>query len=377
MPLFAKKQVTAYPTYGYQDGDAWVVSMRVWVHKRRGLLIDEALVRLFERKIEAKLDEAERAVLKERFADFIADDDYFEQVEFQIEGDSQVYQFEQRTDWNGLVAQEFRLSAKVKELADGEGWLSYTARSDAAEGAGRIRLLERTGVSVVSDIDDTIKVTEVPAGDEVVLRRTFVMDYERAGVRVGEGSAEAVEQMRDKYWQLHEQYADKDICFHYVSGSPWQMFRLLGEFLLRGANAFPEGTFHMKSLRKNLTDPDSWEDLLKLAQGKKATLSQKIEQITEMTMHLPERKLILIGDSGEMDPEVFLSIHRMFPGRVEKIIIRDVLGERLQDDKIEVLRGDTVRYRTRRAIENLIKEKAWKVKLNDKDELIEDASGDA
>lgn len=32
-----EEQVTFYPTYGYKDGDNWVIPMRVWVHERRGL----------------------------------------------------------------------------------------------------------------------------------------------------------------------------------------------------------------------------------------------------------------------------------------------------------------------------------------------------
>ena len=35
--------------------------------------------------------------------------------------------------------------------------------------------------------------------------------------------------------------------FHYVSGSPWQLHKLLGEFV---GGHFPEGAFHMKDVRK-------------------------------------------------------------------------------------------------------------------------------
>jgi phosphatidate phosphatase APP1 len=373
--MFAKKELTAYPTYGYldkEDANFWVVPMRVWVHKRRDLIVDEAAVLAFEHKLDASLSSEERLTIKERFADFIADDDFFEQVEFQIEGDPQVYHFDHRTDWNGLVEQTYRFPAATLDgLRDGEGWLTYTARSDDSEGSGRIRLLQPEGLSVVSDIDDTIKVTEVPAGGETVLRRTFVMQYEAATVT--EDGAER--QMRDKYWELHDQNAGRDIAFHYVSGSPWQMFKLLERFLVRrgegqAREGFPEGTFHMKSLRKNLTDPESWEDLLNFAKGKKATLEQKIEQITELMVNLPRRKFILIGDSGEMDPEVFLALNRMFGNReqVEKIIIRDVLGERLKHEKIEVLPAKTVRYRTRKLLEKVIAEKRLEIELGEDDE---------
>lgn len=364
--IFKKKEITAYPTYAYHDKtdeNFWIAPMRAWVHKRRDLFIDEAIVRLFERKIGGRLEDAERETVKHRFADFIADDDYYEEVEFQIEGDRTVYTFAEKTDVNGLVEEKFRLPAgTVERLKDDGGWLTYTARSDGIEARGRIRALEPKGLSVVSDIDDTIKITEVPAGDETVLRRTFIMDYETASVR----QKEATVQMHDKYREIAAEYPGYDnLSFHYVSGSPWQMYRLLDEFLIRGRNAFPEGTFHMKSLRKNLTDPDSWEDLFNLSKGKQATLIQKIGQITELMTSLPERDFILIGDSGEMDPEVFLAMHKMFPARVKKIIIRDVLGGRLKHELIEVLEADTVHYKTIKMIKEIIKEKKLDIKLED------------
>ena len=33
-----EEEVTFYPTYGYQQGDNWVIPMRVWVHERRSLI---------------------------------------------------------------------------------------------------------------------------------------------------------------------------------------------------------------------------------------------------------------------------------------------------------------------------------------------------
>ena len=367
------KQLTAYPAYGYRDKEDagyWIAPIRVWVFKPRDFIVDDLAVELFERKLDAEFTPAEREVLKSRIANFIADDDSFERVEFRFEGDDEVHRFEGRTDSNGLVEQTFRFpAAKLGALRDGRGWLTYVARSDDEEARGRVRLLEPEGVSVVSDIDDTIKVTNVPAGTETVLRRSFLMDFETASsTHKAEGQEAAKRQMRELYWELHQQHAAEDVAFHYVSGSPWQLFRLLDDFLVRRADGFPEGTFHMKSLRKNLTDPDTWADLFGLAQGKKATLEQKIKQITELMVNLPRRRFILIGDSGEMDPEVFLAMHEMFGDRIERIIIRDVVGERLKHPKIEVLAGDTVRYDTRKVLKKIIAEMKLEIKLEQAEE---------
>ena len=38
-----EEQVTFYPTYGYKEGDNWVIPMRIWVHERRASV--EELIR--------------------------------------------------------------------------------------------------------------------------------------------------------------------------------------------------------------------------------------------------------------------------------------------------------------------------------------------
>jgi phosphatidate phosphatase APP1 len=133
-------------------------------------------------------------------------------------------------------------------------------------------------MSVVSDIDDTIKVSEIPAGADIVLRNTFLRDYM------------AVEGMRDRHRRLG------DVSLHYVSGSPWQMFGLLHTFLIE-KSGFPEGAFHMKSLRKNLLDLHGFlHELRSLVAGKQYTKEQKLGQISELMEHLPARTFTLIGD---------------------------------------------------------------------------------
>ena len=50
----------------------------------------------------------------------------------------------------------------------------------------------------------------------------------------------------------------------------------------------------------------------------------------------PARRFILIGDSGEQDPEVYGDIARRFPAQVSGILIRNV----------DASRADDLRYRT-------------------------------
>jgi len=119
------------------------------------------------------------------------------------------------------------------------------------------------------------------------------------------------------------------VSFHYISGSPWQLYAHLHEFLIE-QERFPSGSFHMKNLRKNLLEPGALESVRAFVMGGDlATLDQKIRQITQLMIHLPRRQFVLVGDSGEKDPEVYRAIQRMFPQQVRRILIRDVLAERL------------------------------------------------
>jgi len=102
----------------------------------------------------------------------------------------------------------------------------------------------------------------------------------------------------------------KETSFHYVSGGPWQMYGSLYDFLFSESQGFPRGSFHMKNLRTNPFESESYKDFWALiANGTlQATFDQKIAQIRTLLTHFPDRKFILIGDNGERDPETYRMI---------------------------------------------------------------------
>jgi hypothetical protein len=320
-------EVTFYPTYGYREGDTWLVPVRVWVHDNRDTPFVEDFIEgkvraHFAQDIGRPLTEDEARRLEACLENFIADDKSREGVEFTFDGDEEVFRLSGHTSHNGVIEETIALpAAKVDALLardpEADGWLSLGLRTADGNGSGegRIRFLEPTGLSVVSDIDDTIKVTQVPAGKKTVLRNTFLKEFK------------AAEGMLERYRGFA---AERGASFHYVSGSPWQLFGLLEAFLV-GETGFPAGTFHMKTVGKNIFDPGGIDSIIRFVRGGDlATLDQKVRQITNLMMNLPGRRFILVGDSGEKDPEVFRAIKSLFPDRVEKIYIRDVLGERLE-----------------------------------------------
>lgn len=165
---------------------------------------------------------------------------------------------------------------------------------------GELHLVGRQGLSVISDIDDTIKVSEV-LDREALLRNTFCRPFV------------AVPGMPETYRGWAEQ---PGVVFHYVSASPWQLYEPLKAFVR--SNAFPAGTFHLKQFR--LKDR-SVLDLLASPE------KYKLGAIEPILRQFPERRFVLTGDSGEKDPEIYATLMRRYPKQIAMILIRDVTKE--------------------------------------------------
>lgn len=313
-------EATFYPTYGYRSGDSWIIPTRTWVHEKRRL-VARLIKGVAERRIKCVGPEAD--TLKSRLADFPDNDRNEQKVTIQFDSDPDQEQFPLgESDPNGLIVKDLRLSdARAGKLLasqkSSQGWLTYHAVSKGHTGKGRIRLIEPEGISVVSDIDDTIKVTEVPADRAIVLRNTFCRDFK------------AAPGMTDWYKGM------SDASFHYVSGGPWQLYGPLYDFLISGPGGFPEGTFHLNYFPKNFRTEDARElvrravvnALEKTSTSLPETYNHKLEQITILMERFPSRKFILIGDSGEVDPEVYRVIRDKHPQQVQEIWIRDVVND--------------------------------------------------
>lgn len=321
------RQITVYNTYAYQDGDEWVMPVKVWVHQKRRWLqgITSWTVRIM-----GEYNPQEMNIFRERLTDLLADSKWRRDVTFTISEDpnQNTYQITDpesnpiRTDRNGNIRGSLRIHAdSLSHLVNDEsGDVKLTLEASARRytGKGMVNFMQPEGLSVVSDIDDTVKETEIPAGSQIVVRNTFFIEYSAA-----EGMAE-----------LYSTWSDAS--FHYVSGSPWQLYRSLSGFLFSDYAGFPEGTFHMKNARKNVTTISSWRDLTEFVTNENLTFEQKLIQIDQLFKHFPERKFILVGDSGERDPDIYRALMNKYPDQVREVFIRDVVNSReLNPDRIE------------------------------------------
>lgn len=302
-------EVTIYPSYGFLQDDHWVIPLRGWVHQNRRLpdhLINELA------QVTITCDDSQISNFGSRFDAFSDDSRSRQSVIIQFDTDNERYSF-QASDLNGLIEMTVRLPvAKTQTLVaqqnDANNWLSFSVVSDGHRGKGSVNLIEPHGLSVVSDIDDTIKVTEVPGDRDVVLKNTFCRDFI------------SIAEMTERYRAL------QGATFHYVSGGPWQLYQPLSDFL-SGAG-FPVGTFHLNYFPKNFLSENTRSLLIDSICGSLGrTYDHKLEQITRLIERFPGREFILVGDSGELDVEVYRRIRELFGACVREIWIRDVVND--------------------------------------------------
>lgn len=165
-------------------------------------------------------------------------------------------------------------------------------------GDGRIHLVGSEGLSVISDIDDTVKVTDVGNRREL-LANTLFREFR------------AVPGMPEVY----REWAAAGAAFHYVSSSPWQLAACLDGFF--ASSGIPAGSMHLTLFRLKDSTP------LGRLGARKRSKRRAIEQILE---DFPRRRFLLVGDSGERDPEVYAAVARRHPERVHGVIIRRLAG---------------------------------------------------
>ncbi|KAI8600116.1 hypothetical protein EDD21DRAFT_306981, partial [Dissophora ornata] len=173
---------------------------------------------------------------------------------------------------------------------------------------GIVNLIDSEGISIISDIDDTIKETGVIAGTKVILRNTFLKDMQE------------VEGMADVY----RAWWDQGAAVHYVSNSPWQLIPSLLEFFQK--YKFPLGSAHLRL----------HDSMLKTYFATPGENKRRV--IKEILRDFPKRKFILVGDSAEIDMEIYTDIAVEYPEQIFRIFIRDISTAWLKE-KTQPVRG--------------------------------------
>ncbi|MGE3806059.1 MAG: App1 family protein [Gemmataceae bacterium] len=303
-PVKSDEEVIFFPTAARFEaaGQQWQVDVHGWIFEpERDSTRRRSALAVLGTSLELARDEAQSKRFQERAWLFLADNERGKAVPIRLAGKSFTLP---DSDAMGHFKTTLTLSDKdVQAHKRKEGWLPLEAvlrDGDRRLFAGQVFLIPPKGRSVISDIDDTIKISEV-RDKQKLLANTFLLPHR------------AVPGLAELYQKWHEQGA----VFHYVSASPWQLFPMLGKF--RDDEKFPAGTWHMKDVRFK----DS-----RVANLFASPIEYKLGRIEPLLKAYPERTFLLVGDSGEQDPEVYAELARKYPQQIERIFIRDVTGEK-------------------------------------------------
>jgi phosphatidate phosphatase APP1 len=210
--------------------------------------------------------------------------------------------------------------AGAEALTDREGYfrLELATRAKAGWNAVELELAEnprvraKAGVlvpstharfGVISDIDDTIVASNVTNK----LRMIFTVALTNARTRKPFPGLAAF------YRALH---ARLNPVF-YVSKSPWNLYAPLIEYL--EIQGLPLGPLLLRDF------------------GWRAEKEHKEKSIEDILRTYPKLKFVLIGDSGEKDPEIYAGVVRRHPERIRAIYIRSVNPDPRRIGAVEAL----------------------------------------
>jgi phosphatidate phosphatase APP1 len=168
---------------------------------------------------------------------------------------------------------------------------------------------------VISDIDDTIVVTNATSFFKMV--RLTVLKSARTRLPFAGVAA---------FYRALQRGTGKEILnpIFYVSSSPWNLYDFLVNFITY--NDIPIGPLMLRDLG---LDENKFI--------KSSHLDHKRTQIERLLNTYTNLPFILIGDSGQHDPEIYHQIANHFPHRIQAIYIRDVSPQPLRDKEVRGL----------------------------------------
>ena len=157
-------------------------------------------------------------------------------------------------------------------------------------------------LGIISDIDDTVVQTGVK--EFLTMARTVFLSNARTRLPF-EGVAELYTAL-----QAGATGAAGNPIF-YVSSSPWNFYELLVEFF--ELQKIPLGPVMLRDWGVTA------DELLPTGHS-----NHKRHAIDRILATYPARPFLLIGDSGQEDPEIYAQVMRDFPGRIVAAYIRSV-----------------------------------------------------
>ena len=217
------------------------------------------------------------------------------------------HEIEATADEEGFFDLRFELA---EPLAGGTGWhpIEIELLWPQAKSANLVREKPRATGSVlvpagarfgiISDLDDTVMRSDVT--NLLGMARTVLLG--NAHTRL------PFEGVADFYAALQRGRDGGELNpIFYVSNGPWNLYDVIEDFLrLQGV---PAGPLFLRD----------WSPTALRERGE-----HKLGIIRTLLATYPDLPFVLIGDSGERDPEIYRQIVREHPGRIRTIYVRDV-----------------------------------------------------
>lgn len=168
---------------------------------------------------------------------------------------------------------------------------------------------------VISDIDDTVLVTGATSLWQT-LRLTFL---ENAFTRLPFAGVAA-------FYRALQSGAVTTLFnpIYFVSSSPWNLYDLLIDFFR--IQGLPKGPLLLRDLGLS-------PELLS-SQSHHTHKRAMIDKVLAVNPNLP---FVLLGDSGQQDPEIYADVIRANPGRIKAVYIRDVSADDRRDEAVKKL----------------------------------------
>jgi hypothetical protein len=210
------------------------------------------------------------------------------------------------SDNNGISSQVFPTGGD--DSLDGRTITVTSVGDEFPLCKARMRFAGPEGWGIISDIDDTIKITQTvdPTG---ILKTTFAEE------------PKTTSGMPEFYKILNEQFENP--VWFYLSASPYNLYPFLHQFI---NDKYLHGTIILRDA--------SWMYLGGLLQSlTQGVKSYKVDRMNKINSWLPKRKMICIGDSTQMDPESYAEIYKKYPGWIHAIYIRKVVDAPHMEEK--------------------------------------------
>lgn len=298
----AREKVLFYRSYAHYSpvGKCWHLEIRgsIFAPTRRHIR-KHVLLHLFKRVVKPEKGKLVRERFKDRAHLFLNVSRKNKAVPIAIA--EKAFELPKSTPdghfYTTLTVPEHELEASVMQDASGRNFVQFAAHlpeQDERLFAGEIELVPPQGLSVISDIDDTIKITNV-ADRRELLANTFTREFQ------------AVPEMSTVY----QKWAQAGASVHYVSSSPWHLYSLLVDWLDK--DQFPVGSLHLRNVRLSVLRKN-WK--------RQSAFEMKQQTIRALMRTYPMRRFILCGDSGERDAELYGGIYSQFGPQVEHVAIR-------------------------------------------------------